>query len=238
MPNPWAASGSTTRPAPPTATQSASTGTGSGGLGAIGNPFGAGMFQSPGIQSMMQQLSSNPELMQSMMESPHTQAMIDQLASNPQSLEAMLNMNPALSSNPEMREQMRRTLPLFAQQMRNREFQSAMMNPRALQAIMQIQQGMQQLQALSPDLFSNLMGAAPQMATAGVPLSSTTSTAGVSQPQAPSQAQGQASLGERYQQQLEQLSSMGFFDRAANIQALIVCEGDVNKAVEFLLQSG
>ena len=59
-------------------------------------------------------------------------------------------------------------------------------------------------------------------------------------------------IEERYRQQLEQLMGMGFVDRAANIQgerfvcfdisvimtlaALIVCEGDVNKAVQFLLQ--
>ena len=53
--------------------------------------------------------------------------------------------------------------------------------------------------------------------------------AGVSQPQAASQLQGQstASLGERYRQQLEQLSSMGFFDRAANIQGNTIANNEV-----------
>ncbi|XP_062517411.1 ubiquilin-4-like [Corticium candelabrum] len=258
MPNPWASGslggGQQSQPHAPSSAATGSTGTGtttsgvsssaSSGAATGGNPFaglGAGMFQSPGMQSMMQQLSSNPELMQSMMDSPLMQTMVDQMASNPQTVEDMLSMNPSLAANPETREQMRRSLPLLAQQMRNREFRNVMMNPRAMQAMLQIQQGMQQLQAISPAMFGNLLAGAQQMARGGVTPSASDSTSAASQSQAsPLLPQGQAAPGmvERYQQELEQLSSMGFFDRAANIQALIVCEGDVNKAVEFLLQSG
>lgn len=42
---------------------------------------------------------------------------------------------------------------------------------------------------------------------------------------------------ERYRSQLEQLTAMGFMNREANIQALISTFGDVNAAVERLLQS-
>jgi len=42
---------------------------------------------------------------------------------------------------------------------------------------------------------------------------------------------------ERYRGQLEQLANMGFLNREANIQALIATFGDVNAAVERLLQS-
>lgn len=41
----------------------------------------------------------------------------------------------------------------------------------------------------------------------------------------------------RFQQQLEQLNSMGFIDREANLQALIATGGDVNAAIERLLGS-
>ncbi|KTF85032.1 hypothetical protein cypCar_00018081 [Cyprinus carpio] len=41
----------------------------------------------------------------------------------------------------------------------------------------------------------------------------------------------------RFQQQLEQLSSMGFINREANIQALIATGGDINAAIERLLGS-
>ena len=41
----------------------------------------------------------------------------------------------------------------------------------------------------------------------------------------------------RFRLQLEQLSNMGFVDRARNIQALISTGGDVNAAIERLLGS-
>jgi len=40
---------------------------------------------------------------------------------------------------------------------------------------------------------------------------------------------------ERYSSQLEQLTSMGFMNREANIQALTATFGDINAAVERLL---
>jgi len=43
---------------------------------------------------------------------------------------------------------------------------------------------------------------------------------------------------ERFASQLEQLASMGFVDRQANVQALIATMGDVNAAVERLLGGG
>jgi len=42
---------------------------------------------------------------------------------------------------------------------------------------------------------------------------------------------------ERYRSQLEQLTAMGFINREANLQALIATFGDVNAAVERLLQN-
>lgn len=48
---------------------------------------------------------------------------------------------------------------------------------------------------------------------------------------------GQAQNPEvRFQSQLEQLAGMGFVDRARNLQALIATGGDVNAAIERLLQ--
>ena len=49
--------------------------------------------------------------------------------------------------------------------------------------------------------------------------------------------QAQQPPEERYRGQLEQLANMGFLNREANIQALIATFGDVNAAVERLLQS-
>lgn len=87
LPNPWAprttsststASSSTpttsttsTSQSTTTTSSSSSASTTSGNLGG-GLP---GMFQSPGMQSLMQQMMENPQLMSSMINAPYTQAM-------------------------------------------------------------------------------------------------------------------------------------------------------------------
>merc|ERR1712223_1271431 len=47
-------------------------------------------------------------------------------------------------------------MPTMLQQMQNPAIQGMMTNPQSLQAIMQIQQGMQRLQASAPDLYSSM----------------------------------------------------------------------------------
>lgn len=43
---------------------------------------------------------------------------------------------------------------------------------------------------------------------------------------------------ERFAVQLEQLQTMGFIDRAANIEALTAARGDVNDAITRLVERG
>lgn len=42
-----------------------------------------GMFNSPGMQSLMQQISENPQLMQNMLSAPYMRTMMQSLAQNP-----------------------------------------------------------------------------------------------------------------------------------------------------------
>ena len=69
-PNPWA---------PPTTAGNAGTGTstatptGPGTQAAGGAPGAGGMFTSPGMMSLMQQMSENPTLMSQMMSAPYMQ---------------------------------------------------------------------------------------------------------------------------------------------------------------------
>lgn len=70
-----------------------------------------GMFNSPGVQSMMSQMMQNPELMQNMMASPYMQTMIDQISSNPALANQMLASNPLFASNPQMADAVRQNLP-------------------------------------------------------------------------------------------------------------------------------
>ena len=68
---------------------------------------------------MMQQITSNPELMQGMLNSPQTQAMLRSLSENPDLAANMIGNNPLLAGNPEMQDQLRNMMPAFMQQLQN-----------------------------------------------------------------------------------------------------------------------
>jgi ubiquilin len=267
LPNPWSqssnpSSGSNnTRPA------------NAGGIGSNAGQ-GAGVFGSPGMQSLMQQMTQNPELMQGMLNSPQTQAMMRSLTENPDMAANMIGNNPLLAGNPEMQEQLRNMMPTFMQQLQNPAVQGVMSNPEALAAISQIQTGLQRLQTAAPELYSTMgmpnlaagmnfgRSAAGSNSTSNTTSTTTTTSSASSNTSSSTPAQGQnmdsfrqlmnsmvtgmANQGlnanvpppeERFQTQLETLASMGFVDRQANIQALIATYGDVNAAIDRLLNS-
>merc|ERR1719356_1382701 len=257
-PNPWAPQQNTGTPAaapPPT----------SGAGAPLGGQLGqnAGLFTSPGMQSLMGQMRDNPTLMSQMMSAPYMQSMFSSLAANPDQAAQMLASNPMFAGNPAMQQQMQQMMPQMLQQMQNPSVQQLMSNPEALQAIMQIQQGMERLRQVAPDVFQSMglpsmpPGLVPPVAsgttTTPTPTSTTTSSDGQPAPSVNSdqfsqfmtQMMGQMRAGnpeqapeERFASQLEQLASMGFVDKQANVQALIATMGDVNAAVERLLGGG
>lgn len=224
------------------------------------------MFNSPGMQSLMQQISENPQLMQNMLSAPYMRTMMQSLAQNPDIASQVFMNNPLFAGNPQLQEQMRQQLPVFLQQMQNPESLSVMTNPRAMRALMQIQEGLQTLQTEAPGLMPSLI---PGGMAAGIPGAPIPPGVNVTpenpppsgQPPAPTPtpaagtntaqqqlmqqmlqmfAGGNASTQTpevRFQQQLEQLSAMGFINREANLQALIATGGDINAAIERLLGS-
>lgn len=139
---------------------------------------------------------------------------------------------------------MRAMMPNMLDRMQSPEVQSMMSNPQALNAIMQIQQGMEQLRQVAPDLVGS-MGIPPPVIPVNLNPSTTTTnttssdaTEGVIPP-SPTLANNPAlfsdfmarMLGgmanqqnpnqppeERYRSQLEQLTQMGFVNRDANLQ--------------------
>ncbi|XP_053467954.1 ubiquilin-4 [Ictalurus furcatus] len=284
LPNPWGPPETTS-----TGTATTSTSTASSTTPSVSNPLGinsaslgSGMFNSPGMQSLMQQISENPQLMQNMLSAPYMRSMMQSLAQNPDVASQVLMNNPLFAGNPQLQEQMRHQLPVFLQQMQNPEALSVMTNPRAMQALMQIQQGLQTLQTEAPGLMPSLItGGVPGGTPAGVNVTPTgvggipagvnVTPAGVnvtsseSAPPPPTSGQGSAPAAGpnssqqqlmqqmlqmfaggsastqtpevRFQQQLEQLSAMGFINREANLQALIATGGDINAAIERLLGS-
>ncbi|XP_026573533.1 ubiquilin-4 isoform X2 [Pseudonaja textilis] len=238
---------------------SRSTPTISNPLGINAAALGSGMFSSPEMQGLLQQVSENPQLMQSVISAPYMRTMLQTLAQNPEVAAQMMVNAPVFAGNPSLQEQLRLQLPAFLQQMQNPDSLSVLTNPRAMQALLQIQQGLQMLQTEAPGLMPSLgsLGAPqPPAPSAGgtpvlePPLSSSlapasTSPAGDTNPsqqlmqhmvQLLASANSQAQSPEvRFQQQLEQLSAMGFINREANLQALIATGGDINAAIERLL---
>uniref|UniRef100_A0AAR2LI00 Ubiquilin-4 n=1 Tax=Pygocentrus nattereri TaxID=42514 RepID=A0AAR2LI00_PYGNA len=166
LPNPWgppdtssSGTGTTT-----TSTTSSTTPSVSNPLGVGSSSLGNGIFNSPGMQSLMQQISENPQLMQNMLSAPYMRSMMQSLAQNPEI--ASQGSTPAAGTNPTQQQLMQQMLQMFA-------------------------------------------GGSASTQTPEV----------------------------RFQQQLEQLSAMGFINREANLQALIATGGDINAAIERLLGS-
>jgi len=139
------------------------------------------------MQSLMQQMSANPDMFQNMMQSPYMQDMMTQMVQNPELMASIIRSNPMFRGNSQLADQVMSRLPEFMSQMQNPDFQQAMSNPRVMQAMMQIQQGMMQLQAEAPGLVPGvgLMGAPLSTMTTG----STTST-GNTATTSPSQTSG------------------------------------------------
>ncbi|KAM8961695.1 ubiquilin-1 isoform 2-T2 [Pelodytes ibericus] len=275
LPNPWApqanatgspsAGGDGSNPATNTSTNSSATTTPSSTLPNMASGLGgAGMFNTPGMQSLMQQITENPQLMQNMLSAPYMRNMMQSLSQNPELAAQMMQNNPLFAGNPQLQDQMRQQLPVFLQQMQNPDTLSAMSNPRAMQALLQIQQGLQTLATEAPSLIPGVnpgvnpgfggLGtpapAAPSPIPNPVPTENTSPLSGISEPghqqfvqqmlQALSGANSQSQNTNpevRFQQQLDQLSAMGFLNREANLQALIATGGDINAAIERLLGS-
>lgn len=229
LPNPWGGSGNTT----------------GGSANSQSRPT-PGVVNSPAMQSMLQQMSENPQMMQNLLNAPYTRSMMEALAADPNLAQQMLSTSPILANNPQLQEQMRTMMPQFLQQMQNPEVLQMMTNPQALNAIMQIQQGMEQLRNVAPGVVGNL-GIPPM--PAGFDPAATTRTSGdnpnsIPRTEAPNSAPGTGNpqvfneflarmmngMGTnngvgtnqapevRYQSQLEQLNAMGFVNREANLQ--------------------
>lgn len=171
------------------------------------------------------------------------------------------SLRPTSTSQvPPLQDEMRRQLPGLL------HLQAAVANPRAMHALLQIQQGLQILAAEAPRLLLWLM---PCLAGLGSVAGGAEPREGALMPEdappAPAPegppAQGSVELGlhstpflqllqalaganpqqpqpeTHFRAQLEQLRAMGFLNPEANLQALIATGGDVDAAVEKLRQA-
>ncbi|XP_074046512.1 ubiquilin-1-like [Macrotis lagotis] len=179
----------------------------------------------------------------------------------------LLVQNPHLAAqmmmfmgSPQIYEQMRQQLPTILQQMQLSDLLLALANPKASQALLQIEQGLQKLSteapALLPWLTPYLWGlgrnAFPETVTTGAQSKQTSSLPGRGkidthyQPIAILQRLQALAGGYnqqiqppevRFRPQMERLRAMGFRNQNANLQALIATEGDTSAAVRRLKRS-
>ncbi|XP_065756800.1 ubiquilin-2 isoform X2 [Phocoena phocoena] len=252
LPNPWAPPPATQSSATTSTTTSSGSGSGTSSSSATGNTvaaanYVASIFSTPGMQSLLQQITENPQLIQNMLSAPYMRSMMQSLTQNPDLAAQMMLNSP----------------------MQNPDTLSAMSNPRAMQALMQIQQGLQTLATEAPGLIPSFTpgpigpigptgpAGPPGSTGSGTPPGPPVSSSAPSETTSPTSESGpnqqfiqqmvQALAGAnppqlpnpevRFQQQLEQLNAMGFLNREANLQALIATGGDINAAIERLLGS-
>ncbi|XP_064619126.1 ubiquilin-1-like [Lineus longissimus] len=282
LPNPWAPGGGSS------SSTSSSTGTTTTNTSSrAGGPHG--MFNTPGMQSLLQQMAQDPQLMNQAFQAPYMQPMLQSLSNNPDLARQVIGNNPMFANDPALQSQLTDQLPVLLQQMQNPAIQRTLSNPAAIEAIMQIQQGMQRLQSEAPELVTGMTGISgltvPPRSTPSTgtgsgttttqstgtattqSTTSTTSSGTGTTPTSSSTPSGapdsqfntlmtsmlQAMAGNRtggpgqspqsslppeqqFASQLQQLETMGFINTEDNIRALTATWGDVNAAIDRLLQ--
>ena len=205
----------------------------------------ASMLGNPAMQGMMAQMMAgqggahagglqgmDPAMMQGLMQTPVFQQMMQQMASNPQLMAQMIQSNPmlqqAVAQNPQL-----------GIMLQNPELLRVLMNPQTMQAVLTLQQAMAgaavqpQAQAGGNNYAAMMQAMAqnPMLAQmlaneeAGLPVA------------APLGEEAAAELSQRFAAELTQMEMMGFVDRNANLEALRVCDGNVEQAINYLLSS-
>ncbi|XP_037833703.1 ubiquilin-1 [Kryptolebias marmoratus] len=113
----------------------------------------AGSSSQRNMQSLLEEITACPGLLEGLLSGPCVSSLLNCLRQNPDLAAQMLLSHPLFSGNTQLQQQIKLQLPLFLQQMQSPELMSAMLNPRAMEALLQIQQGLQTLAAEAPSLF-------------------------------------------------------------------------------------
>lgn len=225
-------------PQPPQANPFASFQGGMGGMGGLGGFEGLdaagleGLGDLGGMGGMGGMGGINPAQIQQLMSNPQVREGVQNLMQNPEMLRGMIQNNPMLRNMTQNNPMMQQMLndPQMMSNMMNMAFGGALGNPAPQGA--QGAQGAQPPQGGAPN-FANLFGGlGAQGAQGGAnPLPQMNfghllNNPGVN-PNLPPE--------ERFKDQLEKLSEMGFTNKALNIQVLEQVMGNVDAAVEKLL---
>ncbi|PKK19358.1 ubiquilin-1 [Columba livia] len=185
------------------------------------------------VQTMVEQLTGDPELMHS----------LGSALTNPDSPAQVLLNGAEIPSdgNSPLEDQQVQQLP---PELEDAEISSLLRNPRALQALLQIQLGLQTLSTEVPDFILSLQDPSVQLDLESMDDSSQSSESedGGDFKSDGEQGEHRMEMDEempqaRFGRQMEQLSAMGFQDQSANLEALIDADGDVSAAVEILAKA-
>uniref|UniRef100_A0A8C6TJD2 Ubiquilin-4 n=1 Tax=Neogobius melanostomus TaxID=47308 RepID=A0A8C6TJD2_9GOBI len=120
LPNPWGPS-STSTTAESGGTSTGNTTSTGGTNPSVSNPLGInaaslgnGMFNSPGMQSLLQQISDNPQLMQNMMTAPYMRSLMQSLSQNPEVASQVSSSPSSAGTNSAQQQLMQQMLQMFA----------------------------------------------------------------------------------------------------------------------------
>lgn len=218
MPNPWGSSSSSSRSLNSSNTRPANAMTNPwANMGGTSSNSGGNIQGVPDLFSSFGGLGGMPT--PGMTPSPQQRQAVLQMMENP----AMQNMmQQAMQQNPEMfRQAMLAQSPMMEQMFRDNpamldQMMQQMMNPQTLRSMFQMQDQLQGLDLgqtvnqSEPLNFSNFLGGMAPVAHQRPP-------------------------AERYAIQLRSLYDMGFDDEQRNLQALEQVQGNLNRAVDFLL---
>jgi ubiquilin len=206
----------------------------------------AGMLgQMPQGMGGMGGMGMDPQMMSQLMQTPMFQQMMTAMSQNPQMMAQMMQMNP-------MVQQMAQQNPQVAMLLQNPQLMQQLMNPQTIQAMLQMQQVMGSLQSAGgqaggngaqvnrPSGVSPAAGGQPDYASMMASMQNNPmfaqmlaggAAAGGAMPLPPAAL---AEFEQRFASELTQLEALGFTDRVANIEALRVCDGNVELAINYL----
>ena len=205
-----------------------------GDMMGMGGGFGGG-------QGAFGMPTMDPAMMSSLMQTPMFQQMMQTMSSNPQLMAQMMQTNPML-------QQAVASNPALGAMLQNPEMLRVLLNPQTMQAILSLQSAMNATAS-----HATAAAAAPSATPAGQPNYAAMMQALAANPMlaqmmagggqdeehsAPLPPQAVAELQSRYVNELAQMEAMGFIDKLANIEALRVCDGNVEQAINFLLSGG
>jgi ubiquilin len=182
-------------------------------------------------------MGMDPQMMGQLMQTPMFQQMVTAMSQNPQMMAQMMQMNP-------MVQQMAQQNPQVAMLIQNPQIMQQLMNPQTIQAMLHMQNvmaGMQQGQGMSPQSAPAAQAGMPGADYAGMmaamqnnPMLAQMLAGGAGAGAAALPPAAMAEFEQRYASEISQLEAMGFTDRVANIEALRVCDGNVELAINYL----